>query len=331
MLGRTLIIFIVGILLTDYLLGDFPPRRVQSVEQDALLSDWMAPRLHAAGLDSTTVALAQGVLLGDKSHLSKQTIVEVRRAGMSHMMAVSGLHIGILWALLWLLMRPLCLVMKGGWHRLLIMALLWAYILAVGAPTSAVRAGIMISMVQLAWFLHRDVWAFDNLWAAALLILVFNPHQLYQVGFQLSFLAVAGILAVKPKNLLTLTLSAQLLTLPLCAYYFHNVPLFGWLQGVLVVPVLALFVYLLIALVVLALALPGVAIPLLSTLINWLAAYIALVARWVVRIEEYCLGGRLDWYPSVGETVCMEAALVVGLLLYLWGERQKCKRTSTPI
>lgn len=331
MLGRVLIIFVVGILLSDYLLGDFPPKQVQSVRQDAYLSVKIGEKLSDAGIDTETVALAQGMLLGDKSNISRQTIQDLRRAGMSHLMAVSGLHIGILWGMIWLLLLPFNLLSSRGWQRLLIILVLWAYIMAIGAPASAVRAGIMISMVHVAWFLHRNVWAFDNLWSAALLILLFNPNQLYQVGFQLSFLSVAGILTVKPRNLLTLTLSTQLYTFPLCAFYFHYVPLFGWLQGIMVVPVLAIFIYLILALLLTELCVSGATIPLLPTLAGWISWYITHVAQWTVLIEDYCLGGKLEWHPSLVETIAMESAIVVGVLLYKWMDYQKCKRTSTPI
>lgn len=336
-----LILYILGILLCDFLLGQGPWHSGEKQRQDVRVSshwayadtlrDGCAAMLFRAGLDSTTVGLAQGVLMGDKQYISLEQRQEMRAAGMSHLLAVSGLHTGIIWALLSLLLRPLVLIDRRGWHRWIILLLLWGYIAVVGFPLSAIRAGIMISMVQISYALERDVWGWHNLTSAALLILLFSPSQLYEVGFQLSFLATAGILFVSPwlswsreafrsvfswhrfllvfRQLLFVSLAAQLFTMPLVAYYFHTIPLFGWLQGLLVLPVMALFVYLLLLLLLLtSVGLPTIP---LTWCVELLGRWVHLVARYTGSLETYCLGGRLLWYPSLLETLLMLSVLVV--------------------
>jgi len=360
MLQRVLIVYIAGILLCDLLLGLGPWREKRWQRQDVAVSTGYpyvdslragcASLLLDAGLDSATVGLAQGVLLGDKQLLQSEQKQEMRRAGMSHLLAVSGLHIGIIWGLLSLLLRPLVLIDRRGCYRWLILLLLWGYIAVIGFPTSAIRAGVMISMVQCSWFLQRDVWGWHNLCSAALLILLFQPSQLYEVGFQLSFLATAGILAAAPwlqqecpkhrdpatgrhnatwpmriywrcRQLLILTLSAQFFTFPVVAYHFHSIPLFGWIQGFLVVPVIAVFVYLLLLLLLFALLASLFGWTLFASLglqLSWcveqLAHWISFVAHITVRLESFCLGGKLEWYPNLLETI----GLLMLLVLIAW-------------
>ncbi|MDO4497821.1 MAG: ComEC/Rec2 family competence protein [Bacteroidales bacterium] len=346
MLQRVLIIYILGILLCDFLFSQGPWEKGESQRQDVAVSvglpyaqkvkERCAALLCDAGLDSLTVVVAQGVLFGDKKAMPKEQKQLLSRAGMSHILAVSGLHIGIIWAMLAALFLPFRMFDERGWHRWIILLLLWGYIAVVGFPISAIRAGTMITMVHVSYFLRRDVWSWDNLSAAALLILLFLPSQLYEVGFQLSFLSTAGILSVSPwltercpelkstktgewsrpwwlwllwqiRGLIIVTLSAQLLTFPLVAYYFHQVPLFGWIQGVLVVPFMTLFVLALF--VVLLLSCFGISVALLTSLANGFCSWMNAVAKMTVDIEEYCLGGTLSWYPSLLDTLLLLSAV----------------------
>lgn len=334
MLQRILILYIAGILLCHFLLG--PIGQEQSGQrQDVLVvstttgtTSVSQQLLSEAGLDSTTVSLAQALLLGDKHALPTSQKQLFREAGMSHLLAVSGLHIGIIWLVFSWLFRPLLFVVRWRWYLWLVLLILWGYIAMVGFPVSAVRAGVMITMMQISRFLQRDVWGWHNLYCAALLILLIAPSQLFEVGFQLSFMATAGIMAAAPRlqqkaptrgvamriywrvrQLLLLTLSAQLFTLPLVAYYFHSVPLFGWIQGILVVPIIAVLVYLLLA--ILLLASMGVAISPLSSCADALTWWIDFVARVTIYLEHLCVGGSLVWYPTLLETLFMLLAILI--------------------
>jgi len=335
LLKYILILYIAGILLCDFLFGLGPWQTGEWQRQDAAVSAVVAHEvalfpyadtlrsqcgrlLAASGLSSTTVGLAQGVLLGNKQALDAEQKQAMRAAGMSHLLAVSGLHIGIIWVLISILLRPLVLLHGGFWHRWLILLFLWGYIAVIGFPVSAIRAGIMITLVQISFSLQRNVWGFHNLINAALLILLGSPSQIYEPGFQLSFLATAGILTAAPwlrqsrsvlGRLLIITLSAQFFTLPLVAYYFHTVPVFGWVQGVLVVPVMGVFIYLLLLLLLFT----GLGLP--ATPLVWsaeqLSQWIGLVARYTGSFETWCLGGRLSFYPSLLETLLMLFVLVI--------------------
>lgn len=303
-------------------------------------------RLHSAGLEPETEQLAVGILFGQKAEMDKGMKTSFREAGMSHILAVSGLHIGIIWALLFLLFRPLILLsiltnlneVKVGYVlRIVVLAVLWAYIVMIGSPPSALRAGLMISLTQVSAVCGRDAWGWHNLWLAAFIILVCQPTLLFDVGFQLSVMATAGILAFLPlmvekrrhsrkllpaekrystikkigrwcASMFWLSVSAQIFTVPICAYYFHQVPLLGWLQGLLAVPLVPVFVYMAVAVLL---------CPMLWTLplevVSW---WLRQVARLIVGLEDVLTGGEMYWYPTLLETLLLEAALM-GLLFIL--------------
>ncbi len=285
----------------------------------------------ALGLSEETLALAQGILLGDKSQISPEVMQSFRTAGMSHLLAVSGLHVGIIMSLIWLVCKPLewlalCLTslpqlgcrvgspkiayIIGAAKRVLVILLTCVYVYRIGAPPSAVRATLMLSLCLLGWMFHRPTSAARCLLFAALLLLAWDPWLIKNVGFQLSFLAVGGIILCQPwlndPNLhwsiraILLSLAAQVLTIPVVAYYFHQVPFFGWLQGLLVVPLMPLFVTLLL----LCLCFPSFFG--LSYLVEALRSWMELMADSIGKLEQLLLGGHLYFYPSVIEALLAE-------------------------
>ena len=291
---------------------------------------WILDRLHNIGLSSDAESLAAGLLCGDKSLFDASVIRDMRDAGMSHLLAVSGLHIGLLWVLVWWTLRPVLLVpARMGWYdvawyrgvRIVSVALLWLYVWMIGFPPSAVRAATMLTLAQVSPLFGVESWSWSNLVMAALLMLCFDPMQMGQVGFQLSFAATAGILTFSrflhgPWRLLVLTFSAQYFTLPLIAYYFHHLPLLGWVQGVLVVPIVALLVYGF----VLLLCVPaswGMMVICGESLYHWLSLpvealswWVLHVAQWVTHLELFLVGGRVEFYPSLAEVCSLEVVLV---------------------
>lgn len=336
MLPKVLFLYVLGILLVDFYLGEGPfsveglryepevvPAYTDSLRQSC------ARTLREAGLSEKSVSLSLGLLLGDKSQIGGETKSEIRQAGMSHLLAVSGLHIGILWMLLNCLCRPLSFfpLPRGVYprwrlvYRFVNLFLLWVYILMIGTPVSAVRAGLMLSIVEVSWLAGSDTWSFNNLYSSAILILVFSPTQLYQPGFQLSFFAAAGILAFQPwlqgqpkvQQLVMVSLSAQAFTFPIVAYWFHQVPVLGWVQGVLVVPFIAVLVYLLLGLLVCTCLLPFL-VPVLTFCVEVCVHWIMTMAHYISVAETWLLGGRLEWHPNLLEVVLMEA----GAIFFVW-------------
>jgi competence protein ComEC len=251
---------------------------------------------------------------------------------MSHIMAVSGLHVGIIMSIIWICFRPVEMLVGylaplnltvhyalGDLKRIVVIALTAWYVWLIGAPPSAVRAALMLSLLMLGWMLHRSTSAWRCMVFAALVLIAWDPWTVGQVGFQLSFLAVAGILLFQPwlqserfprwLRLVLLSVSAQWFTTPVVAYWFHQVPLLGWVQGLLVVPLMPILV---------ALLLVGILLPsfhFLAVPIEALTAWMGWVAQGIGRVEQVLLGGHLHFYPTWWEVLLAEL-LLLAIVLY---------------
>ena len=192
--------------------------------------------------------------LGDKSHLDATTRDIFSHTGVSHVLALSGFHLSVLFSIYQLLVLSLC-----RRRRLFVpMSILgvcglWIFALLAGLPLSLVRAAVMFSIVQLMGCLRRDSFSVNNLALAAILLLLASPQSLFDVGFQLSFLSVFSIILFsksipRPQllqrfhvvgwfyDLFVVSLCAQLGTAPLVAYYFHTFPVYGWISNFVAVP-----------------------------------------------------------------------------------------------
>lgn len=328
---------------------------------------WFLDRLHNMGLSPDAESLAAGLLFGERSMLSSDAMHDIRDAGMSHLLAVSGLHIGLLWAMVLYPLRLLLLIpYRMNWYtvpwndaiKVLSLLILWLYVWMIGLPPSAVRAAIMITISQISSILSLNAWGWHNLITAALLMLSCDPRLITNVGFQLSFGATAGILAFHPmlsyhvdrtmkyrkktfwewlrplKSIFLLTIAAQWFTFPLCAYYFHHVPLFGWIQGLAVVPLLPILLYGLVLLLLLPSGL-GLLQICGENLYHWLSMPVEVlvwwtlkVAHWVSSLELWIVGGRVEFYPSIGEVIGMEI-IMIGLLVSYFGYRRQ--HPDTPL
>ena len=202
-----------------------------------------------------TSAFLKTLLLGDRSDLDQETYQNYINAGAVHILAISGLHVGIITWILLLFLRKL--PNMGGYRyvRYAILLLgLGSFAFIAGLSPSVLRATIMFLFIGWAQLLNRRVGRFDALMISMLLLLLCNPYNLYDVGFQLSYGAVFSILTFypwlkqlwEPKNkflnavwsLLLVSFSAQIIVLPLSLYYFHQFPVLFFLSNLIVVPLL---------------------------------------------------------------------------------------------
>lgn len=197
--------------------------------------------------------LLAAIMLGDKKQLSSDLTEKLNITGTRHITAISGMHIVILSQILFFVFLWL-----GFWRGqifYLVVGVLILYIVMIGAPASALRAGFMIGLLFLAQKIGRLNSSGRAMIMAATVILVFRPSLLrFDAGFQLSFAAVLGIIYIKPlidklfkinasrsyylRSLVSLSLAAQVTTLPLVIYYFGRLSLVAVLANVLIVPVL---------------------------------------------------------------------------------------------
>ncbi|MCB0400679.1 MAG: ComEC/Rec2 family competence protein [Flavobacteriales bacterium] len=209
--------------------------------------------LEDQGLNGNELAVASALILGYKDNLDAHLKQAYSSAGAMHVLAVSGLHVGIIFLIFSKILVFLDHWKQGRWIKgCILILILWFYALITGLSPSVMRAATMFSFVILAKALNRNSGFFNTLAASAFLLLIFNPFLVMDVGFQLSYLAVSGIVLIQPRinnlfqfrwmplrkiwSLTAVTLAAQLATFPLGLYYFHQFPNYFIAANLIVVP-----------------------------------------------------------------------------------------------
>lgn len=255
------------------------------------------------GLDHDAYSFISAITLGYKADLSDDLKDAFRASGTSHVLAVSGLHVGVIYIVIIFLFsflgrRGKFFVIK----QLLVLLCLWAYVFITGMPVSVVRAAIMLSLMCIGNMLNREGITYNTLAVAAFFILIINPFNLFDVGFQLSFAAVIAILFFQPKlsklynpktkvvdyiwNLLMISLAAQLGVFPLVLYYFGTFPTYFFITNLLVLPFIAIIIYSAVLLTFLSL-LSFLNLWLLQTLCNLVSIFIQFLIRTVLNVVYF--------------------------------------------
>lgn len=198
-------------------------------------------------------SIAKALLIGYKVDLDKDLVQAYSNAGVVHLIAISGLHMGIIYGVLLWVFSNIPIIRKSLIIKsILIFICLWLFALLTGASPSVLRAAVMFSFIVGGRAVDKHASVYNSMAASAFLLLCINPFILWDVGFQLSYLAVLGIVAVqKPisnwfnfKNkliqsawkLAAVSLAAQLFTFPICLYYFHQLPLLFLLANIIAIP-----------------------------------------------------------------------------------------------
>lgn len=193
------------------------------------------------------------LLLGIKDHLDNELKSAYAAAGAMHVLAVSGLHVGIVYYVLLVFLKGL---KEWRWGRLLFvlisLSMIWIYALVTGFSPSVMRAVTMFSVIIISDAFNRKANIYNSLGIAACILIAYDPFLIYSVGFQLSFLAVFGIVMVYPRlyrlrefenkvadyiwSVTCVSIAAQLATFPLSLFYFHQFPTYSLLANVIVIP-----------------------------------------------------------------------------------------------
>lgn len=247
--------------------------------------------------DGQGMAVAAAMTLGHKADLSAETRDAYMASGVAHVLALSGMHLGVIYMLLSFLFRgrrfPLL-------RESLLVSAVWTYVFLVGMPPSAVRSALMLSVYSFVGLTGRDRMSLNVLAFSALLMLVANPFCLYDIGFQQSYISVASILVVNGSlnhavysvsrrggmvarwlfGLIVMSCSAQLATAPLVVYYFGRLPLLFLLANIVAIPLVTIILYLSVASLLLFFipALQHYAVLSLSCITTFLNKYLAWVA-----------------------------------------------------
>lgn len=252
--------------------------------------------------DGEAGRLLRAVVLGDKSGLSRTHQEAFSVAGVSHVLALSGLHLGIVYAFLFVLLSQLLRLWRHcSWQPMLVQLILllaiWGYVLLVGMSSSIVRSAVMLSVYSVVSLLSRDKMSVNTLAFTGIIMLLSNPLLVWDVSFQLSFAAVLSIFIFYPFiysvvahrtsfrpllslwALISVSVAAQVGTAPLVAYYFGRFSNYFLLSNLLVVPLITVVLY--IGLLLLLLHVVVGTLTFLPSVLSWLTHVLMNIVGWV--------------------------------------------------
>ncbi|AXT51533.1 ComEC family competence protein [Aquimarina sp. BL5] len=249
------------------------------------------------------LSIINALLLGQRQNIDSETFADYRDAGAIHILAVSGLHVGILLIILNLILNPLNRFRKNGKiiKTFIIILLLWCFAVIAGLSPSVLRAVTMFSFIAIGMHIRSKTSIYNALIVSMFILLCLRPLLLFSVGFQLSYLAVFAIVWIQPSiaklyrpkfyidkvlwETFTVTIAAQLGLLPLTLFYFHQFPLLFFIANLVIIPVLGIILGFGILVIILAEV---------KILPNWIASTFGncinamnYVVHWVSKQETF--------------------------------------------
>ena len=282
--------------------------------------------------------VAQALLIGYRNELDADIVQAYTNTGVVHIIAISGLHLGLIYVSLlqllkWLPRKRLAEILKA----LLLITVLWGFSLLTGASASVLRSAVMFTTIAVGQFVidrHSNI--FNTLAGAAFLLLCYDPFSLVDAGFQLSFLAVAGIvLCYRPLydlwiipnkwldklwQMAAVSLAAQAFTWPVCLLYFHQFPNYFLLANIVAVPLSTLLLYGEIVLMMIA-EVPLVA-GLVGKALEWGIFAMNTLIQWIGRIPGAVINGiamdMTQMFLLYGITIVIVAAWLLKRKSALW-------------
>lgn len=286
-------------------------------------SSFLSKQLASYISDEQSFAIANALTLGMKDHLDNELKDAYAAAGAMHVLAVSGLHVGIIFMIVAFIFKRWRSQKWGRWlYAATSLLVLWSFAFITGLSPSVMRAATMFSFVVIAQASRRHTNIYNTLAASAFLLLLVDPFLLFSVGFQLSYLAVFGIVYFQPriqlllpvKNkwidklciLTSVSIAAQMVTAPLGMLYFHQFPTYFFLSNILVIP--AAFVILNASLLLMLCSFwPAVA----SAFGIALSYFIKWVNEAIFWLEELPFSTVEGINPTSFETIVMYAVIII--------------------
>ena len=206
-----------------------------------------------AKLSEKSKEFTKGIILADRTEMDRETVEDFSKSGLVHILAISGSHMAIIFWLILLLLKPIFPANFRNVPIVISLIFIWLFAIFIDFGSSVIRSCIMISAYYFYVLLQRKPDLLHAMAISGLAILIFDTNQLFDVGFQLSFIAVFGIFWLnepilkylpKPKNtvqnflvnVVSISIAAQVATLPLVIYYFHQYSLISVIANLVVIP-----------------------------------------------------------------------------------------------
>ncbi|WP_430816205.1 ComEC/Rec2 family competence protein [Carboxylicivirga sp. RSCT41] len=280
----------------------------------------------SAGIPESQLAILNALFLGDKSKLSYEQKVSFSNAGAMHLLAVSGLHAGIIYMLLITIISSLGIRKNSVVSACIVITFLWIYAFITGFSPSVLRASLMLTILETGRVSRQKTGIFNLLGASMFIILVIEPLSVFNIGFWLSHSAVAAIVCFYPKinswfmytfppfrwlwSLVSVSLAAQIGTLPLCIYAFHGFPLYFLITNILLIPVVTPIILLAISASLFSFS--SLALSLLIPPLDELLTFMEQTALWIDSLPYSMI---TNLYISGFQLVCIYVSIVL-LLVY---------------
>lgn len=285
------------------------------------------------------LGIAQALLIGYTNDLDKDLVQAYSNTGVVHIIAISGMHLGLIYVLLvWIFSKIPGISSSKIIKVLLILGCLWLFSLVTGASASVVRAAVMFTFITVGTSFEKRSSIYNSLAASAFVMLCYNPYFLWDVGFQLSYLAVVGIIMFqKPvynwfyiKNkwvdktwkLAAISIAAQVLTFPVCIYYFHQFPNLFLFTNIIAVPLSSIILYAEIGLVSVWMV-PGLTF-ILGKVVGLLVAAMNKIILWLNHFPFTVW----DKIPATVLSTWLLYAVVISVSAWLMGKNKKMFRIA---
>ena len=260
--------------------------------------------LKKEGFKNDVLAVVNALILGQRTDISDDLLQSYAGAGAMHILAVSGLHIGIILLLLLIIFKPLHSFEYGKIiASVLVILFLWSYAIIAGLSPSVVRAVTMFTALSIGLQLNRPSNIYNTLVISMFFLLLFNPLYLFEIGFQLSYLAVFFIVWLQPKlynlwepklwllkkiwQLITVSVAAQVGVLPMSLFYFHQFPGLFFLTNLLIIPFLG--VILVVGILVILLSLFQIEPYFFTNIYIFMIEKMNLIVTWISNQEAFLI------------------------------------------
>lgn len=275
-----------------------------------------------------SLGIAEALLIGYKNDLDKEMVQAYSNTGVVHIIAISGLHLGLIYMVLFWLLERMPLIKRNRFVKAIILLIcLWVFSLMTGASASVLRSAVMFTCIIVGNMLNRKSSIYNSLAASAFLLLCYNPYFLWDVGFQLSYFAIIGIIWLqKPIQQLfslnnyllrkiwemtSITIAAQIITFPICLFYFHQFPTYFLSSNLVAVPLSTIILFEEIGLLCFS------SIKIVALFIgNIVDKSIALMNKWILIISKFP-GAVIDFIYADVQTTLLLYGIVILMAFFL--------------